>query len=79
MTCRSFHDIRHLDLSLLGHRGEENLRGQKNITTDESGRALATISLGGMKEVPSLGSTLSINVQWVGPTRELIKESASVK
>lgn len=79
MTRRSFHDIRHLDLSLSGHRGEEDLRGQQNITTDESGKALATINLGGLKEVPSLGSTLRISVQWVGPTRELIKESASVK
>ena len=79
MISRSFPAIRYLDLSVSGHSGEEDLKGQQNIATDESGKAFTTINLGGLKEIPSLGSTLRVNVRWVGPTRELIKESASVK
>lgn len=62
-----------------GHRGEERFDGQQDITTDDSGKAFAVIDLNALKEAPTLGSTLRIDVQWVGPTRELIEESASVE
>ena len=71
--------IWHLVHFVSGHRGKERFDGQQDVTTDDSGEALAVIDLGALKEAPTLGLTLKIDVQWVGPTRELIEESASVE
>ncbi|CAD7705214.1 unnamed protein product, partial [Ostreobium quekettii] len=68
-----------LDWRIEGHDGKEELASQEEITTNSTGVATVVINLANLAETPSLRSSLAIDVQWVGPTRELIEESSSVK
>lgn len=57
----------------------EPLEGELIITTDDSGNGQGVIDLSELETPPSIGSTLSVNFQLVGPTGELIEESATVR
>ena len=58
---------------------EEPLEGELTITTDDTGNGRGVIDLSDLDSTPAIGSTLSIDLQLVGPTSELIEESASVR
>lgn len=55
--------------------------GNFNITTDAKGQAQAEIPLGKLppQNATSLGDQLSITAVWIGPTRERITQTASVR
>jgi hypothetical protein len=55
--------------------------GRINITTNATGEAEVDIPLGALppQNATQLGESLSLDVTWVGPTRELIKETKSVR
>ncbi|KAF6250306.1 hypothetical protein COO60DRAFT_896848 [Scenedesmus sp. NREL 46B-D3] len=55
--------------------------GALNVTTDAQGRAEASIPLGQLppQNASSLGDQLSLTAVWIGPTRERIAETASVR
>lgn len=68
---------------LLGNTNQdEELKGESAITTDETGKAETSVDLSTNAldaPSPSAGSTLIIEIEWIGPTRELIEETASVR
>lgn len=51
------------------------------VTADSKGRAIAYIPLDKLPEAnaTSLGDTLRVSVEWIGPTRELIKEAKVIR
>ena len=49
------------------------------MTTNATGGAVVDIDLSAFKETSTLGSALDVTVEWVGPTRELITETATVR
>jgi hypothetical protein len=55
--------------------------GTLNVSTDAKGQAEASIPLGKLppQNASSLGDQLSLTAVWIGPTRERIKETASVR
>jgi hypothetical protein len=55
--------------------------GSLNVTTDAKGRAEASIPLGQLppQNASSLGDQLSLTALWIGPTRDRIEETASVR
>jgi len=56
-------------------------RGELNITTDASGAGAVTIDLGALPadEAPAEGDSLSVSVEWIGPTRERIVAAADAR
>ncbi|KAG2426455.1 hypothetical protein HXX76_011686 [Chlamydomonas incerta] len=55
--------------------------GVLRITTDANGIATATVDLGALPEAnrTTLYDSVGVSVEWVGPTRERIVETASIK
>lgn len=55
--------------------------GRINITTNATGEAEVAIPLGALppQNATNLDDILNIEVSWVGPTRELIKETKAVR
>jgi hypothetical protein len=53
----------------------------QNLTTDDAGVAVGTIDLGNLPaaNISYPGDSLSLTATWVGPTRELIERTASVR
>lgn len=49
------------------------------ITTDANGKAAYEIDLGQYDVPITSGSRLELDASWVGPTRELIEESSTIK
>jgi len=51
-------------------------KGNLTITTDTNGTATGTIDLGALppKNATQSGDTLTVNVEWIGPTRERITQ-----
>eukprot|EP00210_Caulerpa_lentillifera_P001088 g1049.t1 len=58
---------------------EEDLEGELVITTDDNGSGSGIIDFTQFENPPSLGTTATLDFQLVGPTSELIEESASVR
>ncbi|GMH44586.1 hypothetical protein BSKO_12538 [Bryopsis sp. KO-2023] len=56
----------------------EPLEGEVELITDSSGKVSTEIDLGSLEKTPPSDESLKIKVSWVGPTRELLEESASV-
>ena len=56
------------------------LMSTQTVLTDASGSASSLIKLGGLPAANATtdGDSLSVSVQWVGPTGELLRESGSV-
>ena len=54
--------------------------GVLRITTDANGVATATVDLGALPEAnrTTVYDAISVSVEWIGPTRERIVESASI-
>eukprot|EP00210_Caulerpa_lentillifera_P009052 g8639.t1 len=57
----------------------EPLEGELVITTDDDGNGTAIIELSQFEVPPSLGTTAVLEFQLVGPTSELIEDSARVR
>lgn len=57
----------------------ETLSGKTVTKTNSAGQGTAQIDLRAFQSAPSPQSTLFIQTAWIGPTRELIEESATVK
>ncbi len=58
---------------------EEPAEGELTITTDDNGNGTAVIDLSQIEPLPNVGSRVSIDFQLVGPTSELLEQSASVR
>ena len=58
---------------------EELLEGELTITTDDNGNGTAIIDLSEWEMPPTIGTTVSLDFQLVGPTSELIEDSATVR
>ncbi|GMH44588.1 hypothetical protein BSKO_12540 [Bryopsis sp. KO-2023] len=58
---------------------EELLEGEVELITDSLGKVSTEIDLSLLERTPSSDASLEIEVSWVGPTRELLEESASVQ
>ncbi|KAG2489968.1 hypothetical protein HYH03_011597 [Edaphochlamys debaryana] len=58
-----------------------NASGFLEVTTDVTGKAVGRIDLGALPEAKrtSAGDSVAITVEWMGPTRELITKTASVR
>mmetsp|Transcript_14647 Transcript_14647/g.36469 ORF Transcript_14647/g.36469 Transcript_14647/m.36469 type:complete len:2268 (-) Transcript_14647:639-7442(-) len=56
-------------------------RGLVNLTTDAAGMAAATIDLSALPpaNASEAGDSLAVSVEWVGPTRERITRTATVR
>ena len=58
---------------------DEPAEGELTITTDDRGNGTAVIDLSQIEPPPNVGSRVSIDFQLVGPTSELIEQSANVR
>ncbi|GMH44587.1 hypothetical protein BSKO_12539 [Bryopsis sp. KO-2023] len=54
------------------------LKEEVELITDSLGKVSTKIDLGSLEKTPPTDESLKIKVSWVGPTRELLEESASV-
>lgn len=58
------------------------MEGESTILTDDAGEAEASIDLSSNAldaPSPTPGSTLVVDIQWIGPTRELIEETSRIR
>eukprot|EP00210_Caulerpa_lentillifera_P001100 g1061.t1 len=62
-----------------GGDDEEDLEGELVITTDDNGSGTGIIDFTQFENPPDLRTTAELDFQLVGPTSELIEESASVR
>ncbi|GMH44597.1 hypothetical protein BSKO_12549 [Bryopsis sp. KO-2023] len=57
---------------------DKPLEGEVELITDSLGKLSTEIDLGALEKTPSTDTSLEIEVSWVGLTRQLLEESASV-